>query len=103
MSHQVDALYAVTMQGDHIVRVVQAPHVLGWGVEEYRVWAWQLTYSWGECFQRDQKLVMFAVGEDLDEVRQQLEEDKILNLEAFDSPVLVEFDEFNDIVGGKSL
>ena len=103
MSQRLDALYAVTMKADHIVRVVRAPHQLGWTAADYQIWACQLTYSWGECFGRRQELVIFAAGAELDEVYFKLEADGLQNLEAFDNPVLVDFDEFNDIVGGKTL
>ena len=98
-----DALFAVTMQGDCIIQVVQAPHVLGWTAEEYKVWAWKLSYAWAEMFQRDQKLVIFFAGADLEEKRKYLEEDGMKNLEAFDNIEQVDFNVFNNIIGGKTL
>ena len=103
MSTKPDALHAITMQGDRIVRVVQAPHVLGWTEEEYQIWAWKLTYAWAEMFQKNQKLVIFCAGSDLDENRKHLEEDGMKNLDAFDQIEQVDFDDFNNIIGGKSL
>ena len=103
MSNKVDALYAITIKADRIVRVVQAPHQLGWTAADYQIWACQLTYAWGECFGRRQELVLFSSGADLDDVYCKLKADGLENLEAFDHPELVDFDEFNDIVGGKTL
>lgn len=103
MSQRLDALYAVTMKADHIVRVVQAPQQLGWTAEDYLIWSFQLTYSWGELFGRRQELVIFASGAELDEVRFKLEADGLQNLEAFDCPELVDITTFNNIVGGRTL
>ena len=103
MSHQQDALFAITMKADRIVRIVRAPFQEGWSAGDYAVWAAQLTYSWGECFGRRQELVIFASGAELDEVRFKLEADGLENIAAFDRPELVDFQEFNDVVGGKSL
>ena len=103
MSSKVDALYAITMKGDSIIRVVQAPHQLGWTAEDYQIWAIQLTYSWGELFGRRQELVIFASGAELDEMYFKLEADGLQNLEAFENPVQVDMDEFNNIIAGKIL
>ena len=97
------ALYAITMEAERIHRVVRAPHVLGWSNEDYRVWAKKLSYAWGECFGSRSEYVIFACSEDLDEVRRKLEKDGMKNLEAFDNPAEVDFDEFNNIIGGKTL
>ena len=103
MAIKPDALFAVTMQGDRIIRVVQAPHVLGWTAEEYQIWAWKLSYAWAEMFQKDQKLVIFCAGSDLDEKRKYLEEDGLENIDAFDQIEQVDFDVFNEIIAGKIL
>ena len=103
MSTRPDALLAVTMQGDLIIRVVQAPHQLGWTEEDYRIWSWKLSYAWAEMFQRDQKLVIFFAGADLNENRRLLEEDGLKNLVAFDQIEQVDFVDFNNIIGGKTL
>ncbi len=103
VSTKPDALFAVTMQGDRIIRVVQAPHVLGWTAEEYQIWAWKLSYAWAEMFQRDQRLVIFFAGSDLEEKRKYLDDDGMENIEAFDNVEQVDFDMFNEIIAGKTL
>ena len=103
MARRKTALYAITMKSDRIHRVVQAPHVLGWTAEDYGVWAKKLSYAWGECFGRRSELVIFASGADLNDLRRKLEKDGMKNLGAFDNPEEVDFDDFNGIIGGKTL
>ncbi len=100
--HKV-ALYAITMEADRVHRVVRAPHVLGWSNRDYRIWAKKLSYAWGECFGSHSEHVVFACSKDLNDVRKKLEADCIGNLEAFNNPVDVNFDEFNDIIGGRTI